>query len=122
MKETNFKKAVDLYSVPPKWVQILVQLGADILAERLTLVINCCLLQGIFPDNAKIAVVVPLDKPVSTLNAFSKINEKVIKNELVSYLDNYLSQFMSAYRKSYSTVQVLIRLLEEWSEIRQEFR
>ena len=84
--------------------------------------------QGIFPDNAKIASVVPVDKgkpdkydvlnyrPVSILNTFSKIYEKVIKNQLVSYFDKYLSPFISAYRKNYSTQQVLIRLLEEWRE------
>ena len=51
-----------------------------------------------------------------TRNAFSKIYEKLIKNQLVSYFDKYFSPFISAYRKSYSTQQLLIRLLEEWSE------
>ena len=44
------------------------------------------------------------------------MHKKVIKNQLVSYFDKYLSPFISAYRKSYSTQQVLIRLLEEWRE------
>ena len=84
--------------------------------------------QGVFPENAKVASVVPLDKgkpdkydvlnsrPVSILNAFSKIYEKVIKNQLASYLDKYFFPFISAYRKSCSTQQVLIRLLQEWRE------
>ena len=55
-------------------------------------------------------------RPVSILNTFSKIYEKVIKNQLVSYFDKYLSLFISAYRKNSSTQQVLIRLLEEWRE------
>ena len=70
--------------------------------ENLTQAINCCLRQGIFPENAEVASVVPLDKrksdkyevlnyrPVSILNAFSKIYEKVIKNQLASYLDIFL--------------------------------
>ena len=90
--------------------------------------INCCLRQGIFPENAKIASVVPVDKrkpdkydvlnykPVSILNAFPNLYEKVIKNQKVSYFDKYFSPFISAYRKSCSTQQVLIRLLEEWRE------
>ena len=53
---------------------------------------------------------------MSILNTFSKIYEKEIKNQLVSYFDKYLSPFISAYRKNYSTQQVLIRLLEEWRE------
>ena len=96
--------------------------------QKLTQEINCCLRQGIFPDKAKVASVVPLDKgkpdrydvlnyrPVSILNDFSKIYEKVIKHKLVSYLDKYFSPFISTYRKSYSTQKVLIRLLEESRE------
>ena len=69
------------------------------------------LLASRHPDNAKIASVVPVDKgnpdeydvlnykPVSILNTFSKIYEKVIKSQLVSYFDKYLSAFISAYRK-----------------------
>ena len=76
--------------------------------------LNCFLRQGIFPDNAKSASVVPVDKgkpdnydvlnyrPISMLKTFSKIYEKVIKNQLVSYFDRYLSPFTSTYRKNYS--------------------
>ena len=124
LKEIDIKKAVGVDTIPPK----LIKIGADIIAEPLTQAINCCLRQGIFPDNAKIASVVPVDKgkpdkydvlnyrPVGILNTFSKIYEKVIKNQLVPYFDKYLSPFISAYRKNYSTQQVLIRLLEEWRE------
>ena len=53
---------------------------------------------------------------VSILNTFSKVYEKVIKDQLVSGLDKYLSPFISAYRKGYSTQHVLTRLVEEWRE------
>ena len=98
-------------TIPPK----LIKMGSDIIAEPLTQAMNCCLRQGIFPDDAKITSNVPLDKgnpdkydvlnyrPVSILNVFSKIYEKVIKNQLVFYFDKYFSPFISAYRKSYST-------------------
>ena len=107
IKEIDIKKAVGVDTIPPK----LIKIGADIIAEPLMQAINCCLRQGIFPENAKVASVVPLDKgkpdkydvlnyrPVSILNAFSKIYEKVIKNQLASYLDKYFSPFISAYRK-----------------------
>ena len=124
LKEIDIKKAVGVDTIPPK----LIKIRAVIVAEPLTQAINCCLRQGIFPENAKVASVVPLDKgkpdkydvlnyrPVSILNAFSNIYEKVIKNQLAYYLDKYFSPFISAYRKSYSTQQVIIRLLEEWRE------
>ena len=121
LKEIDIKKAVDVNTFPPK----LIKIGEDIIAQPLTQAINCCLRQGIFPGNAKIASVVPVDKgksdkyevlnyrPVSILKAFSKIYEKVIKNQLMSYFYKYFCPFLSAYRKIYSTQQVLIRLLEE---------
>ena len=102
LKEIDIKKAVGVDTIPPK----LIKIGADIIAEPLTKAINCCLRQGIFPDNAKIASVVPVDKgkpdkydvlsyrPVSILNVFSKIYEKVIKNQLMSYFENYFSPFI----------------------------
>ena len=104
----------------------MIKIGADIFVEPLTKAINYCLRQVIFPDDAKIPSVVPLDKgkpdkydvvnyrPVSILNMFSKIQEKLIENQLVSYFDKNFSLFISAYRRRFSTQQVLIRLLEEW--------
>ena len=79
-----------------------------------------------FPDNAKIACVSSLDKhtddkysvtnfrPVSILNTFSKINEKIVKDSLISKMEHPFSPFISAYHKSFSTEHVLIRLLEDW--------
>ena len=99
----------------------MIKIVADIITEPLTQAVNCCLRQGIFSNNAKIASVVPLNKgkpdkydvlnyrPVSILNAFSEIYKKVSKNQLVSYFDKYFS-FISAYRKDF------IRLLEEYRE------
>ena len=121
LKEIEIKKAVGIDTIPPK----LIKIGADIIAESLTQAINCCLRQCIFPDNAKIASVVPVDKGKSDkydvlnyrhariLNTFSKIYVKEIKNQLMPYFDKHLPPFISAYRKNYSTQQVLIRLLEE---------
>ena len=53
-------------------------------------------------------------RPVSVLNTFSKIYEKVLKQQLNQHLDNTLSVFIAAYRRAYSTQHVLIRLIEDW--------
>ena len=70
----------------------LIKIAADVLTPLLTVAINKSIEENIFPDSAKIASVIPLDKgkpnkneisnyrPVSVLNAFSKFYEKVIKN------------------------------------------
>ena len=53
-------------------------------------------------------------RQVSILNTFSKIYGKVLKQQLIQYLDNTLSVFIAAYRREYSTQHVLIRLIEDW--------
>ena len=53
-------------------------------------------------------------RPVSVLNTFSKIYEKVLKQQLIKHLDKTLSVFIAANRKAYGTQHVLIRLLEDW--------
>ena len=89
----------------------------EFLTPLLTKSINSSIKHKIFPDLAKTALVVPLDngkpnkndivnfRPVSILNTFSKIYERVIKNQLLHAI--------SAYRKSYNSQHVLIPLTDE---------
>ena len=95
LKNIDTKKATGFDKIPPK----LVKFSAEILSTPLSIAINNSLKYGVFPDDAKIASVISLDKgkpnknkisnfrPVSILNTFSKIYEKVIKEQLVSRLD-----------------------------------
>ena len=81
-----------------------------------------------FPENAKVATVVPLGKgkpdknditnfrPVSLLNTFSKFYERVIKDQLVLSMENNFSPMVSGYSKNYSTQHIITRLVEEWKE------
>ena len=88
MQGLNLKKAAGIDTIPPK----LIKLAVKFLAPLLTKSINSSIKHNIFPDLAKTALVVPLDKgkpnkndianfqPVSILNTFSKIYERVIKS------------------------------------------
>ena len=90
--------------------------------------INNSLTSSKFPDLAKVATVIPIDKktddkygissfrPVSLLNCFSKVYENIIKFRLTNSMYNNISPFISAYRKNYNMQHVMIRLLEEWRE------
>lgn len=81
-----------------------------------------------FSKDAKIAMVLPLNKGtsekndilntrlVSTLTTFSKIYERGTKKMIDRAMDKYISPFISAYRQNYSVADVLIHLLEEWRE------
>ena len=87
--------------------------------------INNSLKYGVFPDDAEIASVIPLDKDKLNKNeisnfrpkTFSKIYQKVIKNQLVSGLDKYFLPFIAAYRKRYSSQHVLTRLVEKMERL-----
>ena len=122
LKNLDMKKASSIDKIPPK----LVKLSADFLTPLLTKAIITSIAQNVFPENAKTASVIPLDKgkpnknkmpnfrPVSVLNIFSKIYESVIKDQIICGMEKYFSPFLSAYRKSYSSRNILISLIEEW--------
>ena len=96
------------------------------MSTPLSIAINNSFKHNIFPSNAKVACVKPVDektesshsvlnfRSVSILNPFSKISEKFSKNFLVSKIEMFLSPSLQAYRKSYNTRHVLTRMIEEW--------
>ena len=84
LQKVNSKKAVGIDSIPPK----LVKLAAEPLSQPVTEAINMCIKQNNFPNNAKVASVVTLDKgksnkyisnfrTVSVLNTFSMFYEQI---------------------------------------------
>ena len=107
LNEIDTKKAVGIDNIPPK----LIKMASNVLVPILTTAISSSIENTVFPENAKVAAVVPLDKgkpdknaisnfrPVSLLNTFSKFYERVIKDQLVLSMENYFSHMVSAYRK-----------------------
>ena len=82
--------------------------------------------QGIFPDNMKIAKVIPLFKsgdknvftnyrPVSLLPQFSKILEKLFNKRLDNFIEKYklLIESQYGFRSKRSTALAILELLEE---------
>ena len=52
-------------------------------------------------------------RPITVLVAFNNVFERILVNQLYSYLSDKLSPFLSAYRKYYSCETSLLRMLEE---------
>ena len=95
------------------------------LIPSLTLIINQSLLTGIFPDQLKIAKVIPLYKkenpeivdnyrPVSLLNAFSKVFERAAYNQLYNYFktNNLFYKNQYGFRDLHSTELASLELID----------
>ena len=118
------KKAIGIDTISAK---ILKDVEA-ILAKPVFMIFNMMIDEDTFPSQAKIASILPLYKdkgersdktnyrPLSILSALSKIFERLIHNQLASYVDEIFSPYISAYRKHHSTQHVLVRLIEEWRQ------
>ena len=90
LKELSTEKSAGVDMIPPK----LVRLAANYLAGPLSQSINNSIKKGMFPENAKVASVTPIDKktddknsvlnfcPISILNGFSKVYENILKHNL----------------------------------------
>lgn len=101
----------------------LVKSAIDLLKPVITAIINRSLIDGIFPESYKEALVTPILKkpsldqdllknyrPVSNLTFISKILEKVVASQLTSYLKNngLLEPHQSVYRQGHSTETTLL--------------
>ena len=86
------------------------------IAGPLSIVINICIVNGIFPDKMKIAKVCPILKsgpnnqfsnyrPISVLPSFSKIYEKFITKRLVSFIElhDIITPSQYGFRRNHST-------------------
>ena len=96
------------------------------LAKPLTLLINQCLYTGIFPDNMKLAKVIPIHKkgdisdmtnyrPISLLPSISKIIEKVAYNQLSNYFleHNLIYKHQYGFRPNHSTELAALHTIDK---------
>ena len=113
----------------PGWDNITAKVVKEshlVIGEVLKYIINLSLSQGIFPNELKIASVIPLHKggdetlmnnyrPVSILPVFSKIFERIMYKRLVSFLEkhNILYEFQFGFRSGYGTNLALITLIDK---------
>ena len=120
----NTKKAVTFKNIPAKHLKETF----DICSPELNDIWCNAIKECIFPSRLKLADITPTLKqgdatcaenyrPVSVLPGVSKIYEKIIQRQIISYIDNYLSPFLCGFRKGYSPQNALICLIEKWKKI-----
>ena len=120
--------SIGIDDVPPK----LIILASHVISRLLSDLINSTLIgESIFPSVEKVACVTPAFKktdrlkkenyrPISVLNAFSKVLERFLANQMIPYLNNIFSVYLSAYRKHDSCQHVLLRMMEKWRKCLHE--
>ena len=85
----------------------------------------------IFPGTLKNADVIPIHKkdertskekyrPVSLLPLISKLFERDMYNQILSYIEKHLSPYLFGFRKSHSTEQCLNVMIEKWKKALDE--
>ena len=105
----------------------IIKLPTQVISDSLTLIFNQPITLSSFPDELKIARVLPLYKngqgnipgnyrPISVLLAISKIMERILYDQLHSYLTTFelLSHSQFGFRKSHSTASALLDCTNEW--------
>ncbi len=96
----------------------------DTISSTLLAFINSSLINGVFPESFKHAIVQPLLKdptvynnyrPISKLSFISKVLEKIALSQLTSYLDtfNILDPFQSSFRALHSTESALLKVTND---------
>ena len=92
------------------------------ISKSLSTCFNSGLNSGVFPDELKLADVVPVHKkdsancksnyrPISLLPSISKVFEKLICLQLTSFMADKLSSYLWGFRKGYSTKYAIFQLV-----------
>ena len=87
---------------------------------------NLCLIKGVFPDQFKIAKVIPLHKggdkqstnsyrPISLLPALGKLFEKIISVRLLAYFNDHdlFSKYQFGFREGFTTEFAILDIYEK---------
>lgn len=110
------KSSKDIYGLSNMSVK---RLGQDI-AVPMTILINKCFTEGVFPKEMKMAKIIPIHKqgdegkcdnyrPIAILPIISKIIELAIKNRIVKFLEKMelFSAAQHGYRKTRNTITAI---------------
>ena len=120
INQLNNNKSTNYYSSK------IIKLVVDIVSPILLKLFNSCYKDGYFPNELKVAKVIPIYKnrgditklnnyrPISMLPTFSKLFEKLIHKHTLSYLNQHdiLNSSQFGFRAGHSTLHALINATE----------
>ena len=117
------KKANIKHDIPTKMLKI----SHDIISNILSKSYNSTKQSGKYPSALKMADVMPIHKkdektlaknyrPISLIPVISKLFEKNMYSEIMSFIENSLSSYLFGYREGHSAEQCLLIMLETWKK------
>lgn len=103
----------------------VLKLAAEECCVPLTDCINALINDGVFPDELKLADVIPVHKrdettckenyrPISLLPILSKVLERILASHMGNYMEKKLSNLLCGFRSNHSTQHALFRLIQKW--------
>jgi len=103
----------------------MIKIASGLLSVPFTQIFNESISSGIVPDIFKISRITPLFKsgnatdpgnyrPISVISPFSKVLEKLVYKQLMSFLDKQeiLFKYQFGFRKGYSTEHAILETVE----------
>ena len=99
----------------------------DIFGIELQSLINSSLNNSVFPSTLKMGEVSSLLKskdpfikknyrPIIVLPEVSKVYERIMQDQIISFMEPVISIYLCGFRKGYSTQHALMRLIEKCKE------
>ena len=121
IKDLQDKKSTDINDIS---VNFLKEINSEI-SKPLHVIFNLSIEKGIFPDGFKTSKTLPVYKrdgsmddlqhyrPISLVNAFSKICEKIISKRLLSFLhqNNFFIKYQLGFLEGRSTEKAIIQVM-----------
>ena len=117
------KKATRKGDIPAK----ILKNSINTYLSELTILINNCLKEGVFPDDLKLADITPIFKkedslnkenyrPISILSHLSKVFEKILYKQIDSFMKNKFSPYLCGFRKNHNVQYSLLKMIESWKK------
>ena len=129
IKNLDSNKSTKSTSAPIKFIKI----SSPIITPILTKIFNHCIIEGVFPDELKIAEIIPVYKkgdknkssnwrPISLLSPFANIFELHIYNQINQFITKHkiLNNYQYGFRKSLSTNLAVAQITEDLAFKMQE--
>ena len=123
LKSINPNKATGPDNIPNK----ILKMAAEILSPSLSAIFNRSLSMGIYPDDWKMARVLPIFKsgdkddignyrPISIISAFAKVFGRLVHDQFYTYLSSnqLINPYQPGFRSTFSTLTSLLESTNNW--------